>query len=106
MTAIQIVLFGMSLKLRCFVCLLPFRIVDERFTEIIQKPLAFENCAYELRISGTVSTDKRIMSFVNVLWGFEVTGGIDQYEPLTIINVSQAESRRFIQYSNAHLFLR
>lgn len=30
------------------------------------------------------------MSFVDILWGFEVTGGIDQYEPLTILNVSRA----------------
>lgn len=64
------------------------RFVDERFTEIIKQPPPFENCEYELRISGTVSTDKRIMSFVNYLWGFEVTGGTNQYEPLTIINVS------------------
>ncbi len=28
------------------------------------------------------------MSFVDTLWGFEVTGGYDQYEPLTVLNVS------------------
>lgn len=61
--------------------------MDQRFTEITKQPLPFENCAYELRITGTKSTDKRIMSFVNLFWGFEVTGGTDQYEPLTVINV-------------------
>lgn len=63
--------------------------VDERFSEIIKEPLPFENCEYELQITGTVSTDKRIMSFVNVFWGFEVTGGYDQFEPLTIISVNE-----------------
>lgn len=40
----------------------------------------------------TMSTkkDRRIMSFVDTLWGFEVTGGYDQYEPLTVIAVSIA----------------
>lgn len=28
------------------------------------------------------------MSFVDTLWGFEVTGGYDQYEPLTVLAVS------------------
>lgn len=51
---------------------------------------AFDNVEYELRISYTVDTDKRIMSFVDVLWGIEVTGGIDQYEPLTVINVTRS----------------
>lgn len=27
------------------------------------------------------------MSFVDTLWGFEVTGGYDQYEPLTVLEV-------------------
>lgn len=61
--------------------------MDERFSEIIKEPLPFENCEYEMRITGTVSTDIRIMSFVNVLWGFEVTGGLDQFEPLIVISV-------------------
>ncbi|XP_055381015.1 PDZ and LIM domain protein 3 [Condylostylus longicornis] len=51
---------------------------------------AFNNVEYELRISYTVETDKRIMSFVDILWGMEVTGGIDQFEPLTIVNVTRA----------------
>lgn len=49
--------------------------------------MPFENSEFELRISGTVDSDLRIMSFFDVLWGFEVTGGSDQYEPLTILNV-------------------
>lgn len=65
-----------------------FRIIDQRYSEIIKKPPPFENCEYVYRITGTVSTDKRIMSFVNTFWGFEVTGGSDQNEPLTIIAVS------------------
>lgn len=48
---------------------------------------AFENAEYRLKITHTVSTDTRIMSFIDTLWGFEVTGGYDQYEPLTIIGV-------------------
>lgn len=51
-------------------------------------PPAFDNAEYRVRITHTVATDRRIMSFVDVLWGFEVTGGYDQWEPLTIINVS------------------
>ncbi|CAG9799886.1 unnamed protein product [Chironomus riparius] len=42
---------------------------------------------YKLKYSGTVQTDKRTMSFVDNLWGIEVTGGADQFEPLTIIAV-------------------
>lgn len=62
--------------------------IDEKYFEkILKQPLPFENAEYELRISGTVSTDQRIMSFVDVLWGFEVTGGSDQFEPLTVLDV-------------------
>lgn len=50
----------------------------------------FKNCDYELRISGTTERDPRIMSFVDNLWGFEVTGGVDQYEPLTVIAVRRS----------------
>lgn len=60
----------------------------KRFPNIRLPPLPFENVEYELRITYTLETDKRIMSFVDILWGFEVTGGIDQYEPLTVIGVS------------------
>lgn len=52
----------------------------------LPKP-AFGNAEYQLRITHTVPTDKRIMSFTDTLWGFEVTGGYDQYEELTVINV-------------------
>lgn len=65
-----------------------FSNIDEKYFEkILKQPLPFDNTEYELRISGTVSTDQRIMSFIDVLWGFEVTGGSDQYEPLTILDV-------------------
>lgn len=49
---------------------------------------AFDNVEYQLRITYTLETDRRIMSFVDSLWGIEVTGGIDQFEPLTIVNVT------------------
>uniref|UniRef100_A0A1B0CBR0 PDZ domain-containing protein n=1 Tax=Lutzomyia longipalpis TaxID=7200 RepID=A0A1B0CBR0_LUTLO len=52
-------------------------------------PPAFENVEYVMRITYTLSTDRRTMSFVDYLWGIEVTGGVDQYEPLTIISVRQ-----------------
>lgn len=50
---------------------------------------SFKNCDYHVRISGTTALDKRVMSFVDNLWGFEVTGGVDQYEPLTVIQVKR-----------------
>ncbi|EAT38165.1 AAEL009904-PA [Aedes aegypti] len=50
---------------------------------------AFKNCQYHVRVSGTTDLDKRVMSFVDNLWGFEVTGGSDQYEPLTVIMVKR-----------------
>lgn len=63
------------------------RVTDSRFKKYLKQPLAFDNSEYEIRISGTVDTDQRIMSFFDILWGFEVTGGSDQFEPLTIIDV-------------------
>lgn len=44
---------------------------------------------WKLKYSGTVETDKRIMTFVDNLWGIEVTGGLDQFEPLTIVAVKR-----------------
>lgn len=44
---------------------------------------------YEVRVVPG-DMDHRIMSFVDVLWGFEVTGGIDQLEPLTVIAVKRS----------------
>ena len=49
---------------------------------------AFDNVEYQMLITYTLETDRRIMSFVDSLWGIEVTGGIDQFEPLTIANVT------------------
>ncbi|TMW41523.1 hypothetical protein DOY81_013397 [Sarcophaga bullata] len=49
---------------------------------------AFDNVEYQLRITYTLETDRRIMSFVDSMWGIEVTGGVDQFEPLTIVNVT------------------
>lgn len=37
--------------------------------------MPFDNAQFELRISGTTADDRRIMSFIDFLWGFEVTGG-------------------------------
>lgn len=66
-----------------------FSHVEEKYFEkILNQPLPFYNCEYELRISGTVDTDRRIMSFVDTLWNLEVTGGSDQFEPLVVIDVS------------------
>lgn len=42
---------------------------------------------YRYKYSGTTALDKRTMSFVDNLWGIEVTGGADQFERLTIIAV-------------------
>lgn len=50
---------------------------------------SFKNCEYHVRVSGTTELDRRVMSFVDNLWGFEVTGGIDQFEPLTVISVKR-----------------
>lgn len=50
---------------------------------------AFDNVEYQVRMTYTVETDKRIMSFVDILWGIEVTGGIDQFEPLTVIGANK-----------------
>ncbi|XP_037807447.1 uncharacterized protein LOC119600928 [Lucilia sericata] len=49
---------------------------------------AFDNVEYQMRITYTVETDRRIMSFVDSMWGIEVSGGVDQFEPLTIINLT------------------
>ncbi|XP_055587332.1 uncharacterized protein LOC129739817 isoform X2 [Uranotaenia lowii] len=58
--------------------------------EVALPPIeSFKNCQYHVRVSGTTAMDKRVMSFVDNLWGFEVTGGIDQYEPLTVISVKR-----------------
>lgn len=44
---------------------------------------------WKLKYSGTTDKCKRVMSFVDNLWGIEVTGGIDQFEHLTIISVKR-----------------
>lgn len=49
---------------------------------------AFGNAEWRMNLTHTVETDPRIMTFVDTLWGFEVTGGYDQFEPLTVISVS------------------
>lgn len=58
-----------------------------------EQPPAFDNVDYEVRLSHTVDSDMRIMSFVDTLWDFEVTGGVDQFEPLTIISVCRRKQR-------------
>lgn len=59
-----------------------------------EQPLAFGNADYGVRISHTVDSDMRIMSFVDNLWDFEVTGGKDQFEPLTILSVCKRKDPR------------
>lgn len=49
---------------------------------------AFDNVEYELQMTYTLETDRRIMSFYDCMWGMEVSGGVDQFEPLTIVSVS------------------
>ncbi|CAO1309425.1 unnamed protein product [Diamesa tonsa] len=44
---------------------------------------------WRLKYSGTTDLDKRVMTFIDNLWGIEVTGGIDQFERLTIIAVKK-----------------
>lgn len=90
----QTMLFLLFLFFWTFFCPISFSFasnssnIDEKYFEkILKQPLPFDNTEYELRISGTVSTDRRIMSFIDVLWGFEVTGGSDQFEPLTVLDV-------------------
>ena len=56
---------------------------------------------YRYKYSGTTVLDKRTMSFVDNLWGIEVTGGADQFERLTIIAVRRVGlARRAGEYIN------
>lgn len=57
----------------------------ERFPDV--PPPAFENAEYDVRITYTEETDRRIMSFVDYYWGVEITGGVDQFESLIVLNV-------------------
>lgn len=61
-----------------------------------EKPPAFENADYGVRITHTVDTDMRIMSFVDTMWDFEVTGGKDQFEPLTIVSVRKRKQQKHV----------
>lgn len=63
--------------------------IDPRIIRQLPKAPEGFDVEWKLKISGTVETDKRIMTFVDNLWGIEVTGGIDQFEPLTIISVKK-----------------
>lgn len=63
---------------------------EKRFpTNLLPEP-AFGNVEYRVQITMSSTKDKRIMSFVDTLWGFEVTGGHDQYEPLTVLSVRRS----------------
>lgn len=62
--------------------------ITQRSTKIIKENVLYQDMVK--KIWGTVETDKRIMTFIDVLWGFEVTGGVDQYEPLTVIGVKRS----------------
>uniref|UniRef100_A0A336LR65 CSON000967 protein n=1 Tax=Culicoides sonorensis TaxID=179676 RepID=A0A336LR65_CULSO len=50
----------------------------------------FDNAEWQIRVRGSTDSDKRLMTFVDNLWGFEVTGGTDQFEPLTVIAVKRS----------------
>jgi hypothetical protein len=41
-----------------------------------QKASEYFDIEYKLKYSGTTETDKRTMSFVDNLWGIEVTGAV------------------------------
>ncbi|XP_037048163.1 uncharacterized protein LOC119082692 [Bradysia coprophila] len=63
---------------------------EKRFpTNLLPEP-AFGNVEYQVKFTMSTTKDKRIMSFVDTLWGFEVTGGYDQYEPLTVLEVRRS----------------
>lgn len=62
--------------------------ITKESTKIIKQNILYED--HVLKIWGTAETDRRIMSFVDLLWGFEVTGGVDQYEPLTVLAVKRS----------------
>lgn len=59
-----------------------------------EQPPAFGNADYEVRLTHTVDTDMRIMSFVDTQFEFEVSGGVDQFEPLTIISVRNKKMKQ------------
>lgn len=48
----------------------------------------FEEVEWMMCMSWSSDDDRRLMSFIDILWGFEVTGGLDQYESLIVTNVS------------------
>lgn len=74
-----------NLRKCCIYC----RMKDSKNSRIPQYTSdAFDNVEYRKVLTYTVETDRRIMSFVDKLWGIEVTGGTDQFEPLTIVNVT------------------
>lgn len=65
-----------------------FRMIESKIKIPKYTSDAFDNVEYQLRITYTLETDRRIMSFIDSMWGIEVTGGVDQFEPLTIVNVT------------------
>lgn len=51
--------------------------VNKKLVQELGQYAPFDNCEWQIRVSGTTETDKRVMTFVDNLWGFEVTGGGD-----------------------------
>lgn len=59
--------------------------VTESFTIKLQSS-SEKNNIWKYKTTG-IPDHKRVMSFIDNLWGLEITGGKDQYEPLTVIGV-------------------
>lgn len=49
--------------------------VNKKVLEELGQYAPFENCDWEIRVKGTTDHDPRVMTFVDNLWGFEITGG-------------------------------
>lgn len=49
--------------------------VNKKMLEELGQYAPFENCDWEIRVKGTTDHDARVMTFVDNLWGFEITGG-------------------------------
>lgn len=50
----------------------------------------FGEVEWMMCMSWSSDDDRRLMSFIDILWGFEVTGGLDQFEPLVVTNVQRS----------------
>lgn len=49
--------------------------VNKKLLQELGQYTPFDNCEWQIRVRGSTDHDKRTMTFVDNLWGFEVTGG-------------------------------